>query len=214
MKAYHAFVTAALLFCAPVGCQIGAGQNCTSGADAAQSPVVAEQLGCVTAIGDREPGDTAAACGGNGNACTVCGEGADCRAGFCCDISACPDSACAGKMPGDACAGGECGSDGSCQAKNVLPACSGKSPGDVCGGAKGDAIHGECNSSGTCEWAEWSCVNGEVGDSCQGGICAAPSGDGTSNFCCSWGCVGLDLECHAVPGTWGGEPCNGQGGVP
>ncbi len=99
-------------------------------------------------------------------------------------------------------------------AANTHPSCSGMPVGTLCGGDAAAGIHGECNASGVCEWTEWTCIHGEVGDSCQGGICAAPYGAGVDNICCSWGCVGKDQQCHNVSGAWGGEPCDGQGGVP
>ncbi len=212
MKLYHATIASTILFCAPLGCYVGSG-NCTTTGDhandAGQALSVEPPQGCVDATGNHMAGDIAAACGGNGNACTVCGDGADCRAGFCCDITACPDSLCLGKSPGDACGNGHvCGPDGSCLAvttKSSVP-CAGQPVGTICGGNASDGIHGECNANETCEWTEWTCIHGKAGDVCQGGVCVAKPG--SVGFCCSWGCIDASGACVDSGYAWGGALCS------
>jgi hypothetical protein len=132
------------------------------------------------------------------NNCGACGyvcSGA--HASMDCDMGECIVDQCA---PGYRDADGDAGNG--CEAT----ICSALTVGALCGGQLSDAVHGECNSQGICTWQEWTCVHGNFGDKCQGGICSIPW-PGYEPSCCSAGCINKDGHCVNIPGTWGGEEC-------
>jgi hypothetical protein len=147
--------------------------------------------GCRAGDGTCQGGDTEAACGGGGNACSVCTLGKVCRSGAC---------VCAGCLDGmGACQPGtndsQCGSGG-----NACVSCTG---GQVCDNGAcaaplacntANCPNGCCNAAGTCitGTADAACGTGgtmcsdcaAAGQSCKSQRCESACGPGTTVGCC------------------------------
>ena len=166
---------------------------------------------------------------------TICGAGAFCVGGACCD----PVAACAGKVCGPDGCGGFCGAagDGACAGPQdacedglcvCQPACDGKACGpDGCGGSCGAAGDGGCAVPGEVCLEDGSCcmtvcLDHDCGDDGCGGSCGTCAQGFCSDGVCTDACDGE--PCGAVCCTAGvchegacctpwclGRDCGGDG---
>lgn len=132
-------------------------------------------LACSSPVGHPDAGTTG---GGDGGSSVPCPDG--CDDGNPCTADECRESECA---------------------HAPLPA------GTICEGTADEPIHGECEAppAAVCGITEWTCIKGNPGDKCIGGICAI------NHQCCSGGCINKQGYCTFGPS--GGVPCPSNGGA-